>query len=100
ERLGVGQVERGQLRWTPQVDEGGRRLDPPDPLGTGVIVVERGEGAVPVEPPVVAKPGRAPAEARDAEPLEALGERPQLIEVERGGREGDITVAQARASTT
>ena len=50
-------------------------------------------------PPSAVDPGRAPAEAGDAEPLELLGERPQLVEPERLARPGDEVLAHRRDDT-
>ena len=49
--------------------------------------------------PSLRQPGRAPAEPGDPEPLEPLGERPQLIEPERLGGPGDEVLAHGRDAT-
>ena len=69
------------------------RLGSADPRRAVGIVAERAHVAVAVEPAIAAQPGRAPAEPGDPEPLEALGERPQLVEPERLGRPGDVVLA-------
>ena len=46
--------------------------------------------------PSAATPRRAPAETREAEPLELLGERPQFVETERLGGPGDEVLAHLR----
>ena len=76
------------------MDERGRRLDRADALATG-IVPKGPEVAVRGEPSVAGQPGRAPAEPGDAEPLEPLGERPELVEPERFRGPGDVVLAHA-----
>jgi hypothetical protein len=57
------------------------------------VVAERPDVAVTVQSPVSAEPGRAPAEPRDPEPLQALREGPQLVEAKRLGGSGDVVLA-------
>ena len=99
EGLRVGDAERRELRGPPQVDERRGGLDPPH-LVTPGIVAEGPNVAIRAEPPIVHRPRRAPAPAGDAEPLEALGERPQLLEPERLGGSGDVVLAHLVAMVT
>ena len=93
ERLGIGQVERRELRWPAQVDEGRGGLRGADSCGAVRIVPERTHVAVAVEPAIATQPGGAPAEPGDPEPLQPLRERPQLIEAEWLGGPGDVVLA-------
>ena len=93
ERLGIGQVERRELRRPAQVDQGRGRLGRADRRRAVGIVAERAHVAVAVEPAIATQPGRAPAEPGDPEPLQPLGERPQLVEAERLGGPGDVVLA-------
>ena len=93
ERLGVGQVERRELRRPAQVDEGRGGLGGADLRRAVGIVAERAHVAVAVEPAIATQPGGAPAEPGDPEPLEALRERPQLIEPEWLSGPGDVVLA-------
>ena len=99
ERLGVGEpsVEsfEGRRRWTSAAVVS-TRAD----LVAPRIVAERPDVAVRAERAVVRQPRGAPAEAGDAEPLEPLGERPQLVEPERLGGPGDEVLAHRRAMRT
>ena len=93
ERLRVGQVEGGQLRWSTQVDEGrGRRLEA-DAHPALVVVMERPQVPVGAQPAVLAEPRGAPAESGDPVAFEPVGERPQLLEPERRRRPGDEVLA-------
>jgi len=92
ERLGVGQLERRELRRPAQVHERRGRRNASDPRLAGRIVAERAHVAMAVQPAVVAQPGRAPAEAGDPEPLEFRGERPQLVEPKWLGGPGDVVL--------
>ena len=74
------------------MEQHGGRLDPADGLAAG-IVAERADVAVRAEPAVGLEPGRAPAEARQPEPLQPLRERPQLVEPERLCGPGDEVLA-------
>ena len=78
----------GRRRWS----EHGRRLDPADGFAAGVVA-EGADVAVRAERPVGLEPGRAPAEARQAEPLQPLRERPQLVEPEWFGGPRDEVFA-------
>src|SRR6185436_5936316 len=82
ERLRVRSGQGRELGGPAQVHERSDRLGRADRLATRVVA----EGPdIPVrgEPAVGSEPGGAPAEARDAEPLEPLGEWPELVEPER-----------------
>ena len=59
----------------------------------GRVVAERGHRPIALEAAVGQQPGDAPTEAGDAVPLEALRERPQLVEAEGRGRSGDELLA-------
>ena len=77
------------------------------PLRTGIItapmlcvaagvIAEGAHVAVRLQLPGPVHPCRTPAEAREAEPLEALGERPELVEAERFAGPGDELLAHGR----
>src|SRR5213075_535814 len=70
------------------MDERGGRLGCTDG-GPSRIVPEGPDDAVRAKRRVGSQPGRAPAEAGQTEPLETLGEGPQLVEAEGLGRPGD-----------
>src|SRR6185295_3634119 len=89
ERLRVGLPERGQARRPAQVDEQALRLDGADALACWVVA-ECPHVAVRLEPSVRRQPRGAPAESGDAEPLELLGEAPQLVDPERLPGAGDV----------
>jgi hypothetical protein len=74
------------------VDEDGRRRFAAD-RDAGRVVAERTRVAMRVELAVGADPAHGPAEAGDAEPLQALGEQPQLLEPERLRGPGDELLA-------
>ena len=57
------------------------------------IVAEGADVAVRREAAVAVEPRGAPAEPGDPEPLEPLGERPQLVEPERLRGPGDVVLA-------
>ena len=60
---------------------------------TGIVVPEGSDIAMGVQLAVVTDPRRAPAEARDPEALQALGEGPQVGERERIRGPGDVVLA-------
>src|SRR6478736_2944937 len=95
ERLRVGERQGREPRRPAQVDERARGLDRPDPLATGVV----GEGpdvAVGAEAAVCRRPRRAPAEPRQPEVLELLGERPHLVQPERLRRTDDVVLTHGQ----
>jgi hypothetical protein len=80
------------------MDEEARRLAGSDDGGRGIV----GEGPdVPValERAGTGQPGGAPAEAGHAEPLEALGERPELVDPERLARAGHVVLTHGGDDT-
>jgi hypothetical protein len=95
EWLRVGELEGGQLRGSPQVDQRARRRDGADPRREGVIA-KRPDVAVAPEAAVLPEPSRAPAEAGHAVALEAIRERPELVEPERLCGPGDEVLAHRR----
>ena len=84
EGLGVGQIQGGQLRWPPEVDEQAGRLDRTHVLAAR-IVAERPDVPVAGQPVVGRQPGCTPAEAGDPVAFQLLGERPQFVDPERLG---------------
>lgn len=98
EGLGVGQLQGRELRRPAEVDEEARRLSAAD-VSPSRVVAEGPDVTMAIERRVGSEPRGAPAEARQPEPLEALGERPEVVDPEGLAGPGNEVLAHGGDDT-